>query len=315
MNAAHLVLSVMLAASTADSFGFAKKAPPPVAPPIVLPPNQNHGEFVLRVMTYNIHGLPAPSNDTTRFRDIGRELKSRRNRGVAPHVVAVQEAFTNWYRDMIQESGYRYKKDGNGPGGGGAIVGSGLSILSDLPMTAAQNRDFDANNLVGFDWQARKGMQYVQVRIPGLSTPINFFNTHMQADYDDWTASLQESISARMRQQTELQRFLYDLASPYGPAVFVGDFNTRVGLPDYSGLGRQLALENSAEPCSIRGVCETTVDPLQDIGRSLDHQYYRTSPEGIIMIPIYYSKEFKTRVNGRLLSDHEALEVHYRIAW
>lgn len=315
MKTRSLIVSVMLLTSAAESFGFAKPAPPPAPPPVTLPANQAHGEFVLRVMSYNIKGLPVPENDTERFRDIGRALKARRVQGNAPHIVAVQEAFTRWYTDMIREAGYRYKKDGNGPGGDGALIGSGLSILSDLPITASQNRDFNSNNLVGFDWQARKGMQYAQVRIPGLVTPVDFFNTHMQADYDDWTASLQESISARMRQQPELQSFMRALANPFGPAVFVGDFNTRVGLPDFAGLGSHLGLSNVAEPCGIRGICETTVDPLVDIRTSVDHQYYRTTPDGIVIIPIYYAKIFKDRVNGRLLSDHEALEVHYRIVW
>ena len=52
------------------------------------------GERLLRVMSYNIHGMVLVKNDHGRYAKIGKVLEARRRAGTAPEIIAVQEAFT-----------------------------------------------------------------------------------------------------------------------------------------------------------------------------------------------------------------------------
>ncbi len=278
-------------------------------------PDQPHGEFILRVSSYNIQGLTHLFDGNGRYRDIGRILNHRRQTGTAPHIVLAQEAFSNSSVQQVRDiSRYPYFKYGPPPEAN--EESAGLMALSEFPILAEAEYVYRAENSVGFDWNARKGIHYTKIKIPGLATPIEIFNTHMQADYNDWTSPIHESNAARERQQLELREFFRRTASTTAPVILVGDFNTFGFTRQFDNLERYTGLFTVAKYCllNMQG-CTANVNLQYDFQQTLDHQLYRVDPRNISVMPIRYTKTFMEQVNGRMLSDHAALEVDYKITW
>lgn len=294
-------------------FGFAPPRPKPSAPIPTPLPVQPHGELKIKILSYNVQGLPMPWMSTSHLRDIGKILAERRRQGSAPHIVAIQEAFHQDIAHLINEAGYPYRKDGPGPGSGRS-TGSGLIVLSEFPIIARAQMIFDYNNTAGVDWNANKGVLYTKIRIPGAPEPLELLNTHMQSDYDNPLTPLSATQGARRRQIREAGDFMWRTASRNGPLVFVGDFNTYSTLGDYYDIIAQTFLTDAAETCVINSSCKTNVDPMNEIRTSLDHQFYRTNTT-IKIEPLSYEKTFREPYNGRTLSDHEGVEVDYRVSW
>src|SRR5690606_2777133 len=71
------------------------------------PKSKGHSTRLL-VLSLNVHGLPQPLvSDGGRFAAMGRLLAERKSKGTAPHVVVLQEGFTENVRHLIREAGYR----------------------------------------------------------------------------------------------------------------------------------------------------------------------------------------------------------------
>src|SRR3569833_3219358 len=64
----------------------------------------------LSVLTYNVHGLPWPiaSDRDSALEAIGGRLRLLRARGEQPHIVLLQEAFTDAAKRIAAQSGYPY---------------------------------------------------------------------------------------------------------------------------------------------------------------------------------------------------------------
>ncbi len=308
-----LILGLKLSSlPLAQAAGKARPALPPIPPASSAPavPVLAHGEFILRVMNYNVFGLPGPCNDCSRLGDIGRELKRMRQQGNGPHIIAIQEGFNVAIEDLIREAGFPYRVWG--PGTSTARISSGLVILSEFPLRNSKQHAFDPANLVGFDWNSRKGLVYTQVQVPGVPEVVEFLNTHMQAD--GFGATLNESVSARMREHLEVGRFLRSNLSTQGPVIFAGDFNTFEALPDYPMIAQQTGLMNILNFCKIMGTCDVRGQIDHELQTCVDHQFFRPHTT-VNLEPIFFQKLFQPPVNGRRLSDHDAQLVHYRIKW
>lgn len=291
---------------------FAQKRPNPSQPIPPPGPTLEHGEIKLKVLSYNVHGLSVPGDDTERLGEIGELLKARRAQGTAPQIVAIQEGFHVDIVDLINNAGYPYRKDGPGPEW--PRVGSGLIILSEYPIIEARGLAYDVNNSVGMDWNARKGAMYTKVRLPGLATPVEILDTHLQSDYDSASVPLSETIPARRRQIGELGKWFRSLTNFERPVIFAGDFNTNPRVGDYSDITAQTSLRDAAEWCLPPGQCAGNVNPDEDRNTSVDHQFIRSGAK-VRVEPMVYEKTFRDPVKGRVLSDHDGLEVVYRVAW
>lgn len=293
-------------------YGFGPPRPKPSQPVPVADPIKPSGELKIKILSYNVHGLHLPWLDTSHLRDIGKVLAERRRKGTAPQIVAIQEGFHQDVAYLINEAGYPYRKDGPGPTFGRA--GSGLILLSEFPIVGTNSMVFNHDNSAGFDWDANKGIHYTQIRLPGMPKPLELLNTHMQADYNTAFDPLHVTQAARRRQIVELGDFLWRTASRDGPVVFVGDFNTNTVLGDYYDILARTFLTAASETCLIARNCVTNTDPLKEMQQSLDHHFYRRDSK-IKMEPLSYEKTFREPYNGRVLSDHEGVEVTYRISW
>jgi endonuclease/exonuclease/phosphatase family metal-dependent hydrolase len=269
------------------------------------------GEFVLRVLTYNIHGLPI-GVDHSRYAHIGRILAQQRAEGRAPHVVAIQEAFHRKTRDVARASRYPFLVEG--PKASGLRAGSGLQILSEFPISDASATVY--RNCGGVDCLARKGVLKILMQIPGTPGPIEIYDTHLNASYSKGWPGDAAGERIRIRQVDEIRRFMEQKRTISTPAIFAGDFNFRADGFDYLFFNSFSEMENSARTCAIEGTCSGDSDVGDTWAKMIDHQFFASGTEPPIhMEAIHWERTFEKPVDGRTLSDHPGIEVHYRLSW
>ena len=270
-------------------------------------------ELVLRVLTFNINGLPThPKKKHERYRATGKILGRLRQEGKAPHLVAIQEAFHGRTKELSDEAGYPYLAWGQGPAPG-KLMGSGLLVLSEYPLDAASTTDYQ--KCAGWDCFANKGALHVSVRVPGFPEAVDFYDTHLNADGNNG-ADEGEAQKARDSQIAALIAFVGETRKPGAPLLFAADFNFQPGFPDYEAFSRGLSLRNAAEECSISKDCAGDRDAEGIWRSSVDHHFYASGSEaGVRVRPVSVEQTFKEPVDGQPSSDHLGLEVHCRLSW
>src|ERR1043165_7766210 len=87
----------------------------------------------LRVVSYNINGLPWPLKSDKRilFMEIARLISEEKTKGIAPDVLLIQEGFRSETEDMVRAMAYPYvyrdDRSNSFPVlGSRAVIGSGL---------------------------------------------------------------------------------------------------------------------------------------------------------------------------------------------
>lgn len=313
---AVLMISIVFGGA-GDVLAAGKKpsSPPPEPPPVTDAPV--HGEFILRVLTYNIHGLPLIAEDSSRYADIGRILNKRRRDGTAPHVVAIQEAFEDRTQELVDEADFPY--GARGKNAKFPRLSSGLLILSEFPIIQVNRMIYE--NCVSWDCFARKGVLHTQVQLPGVPFPLDLYDTHLNSDPDtDPFTPISETRAVRERQIQELSEFIFKTSksgSGEPSAVLVpADFNFIGGDTGFALMSSLLGAKDAASICLLPGLCFHDGSAQDAYERSLDHQFYVPTPSSsVILSPVRFETVFDEEVDGRFLSDHFGQEVHYRIAW
>lgn len=276
-------------------------------------------QFVLKVLTYNIQGLPVPVGiDHDRYKEIGRKLRIRRKRGTAPHIVAIQEAFHKRTRELNQYAKYPYSK--KGPSGRGSKASSGLILLSEYPIIAS--RDLVYRDCSSWDCFSRKSIQQITVLVDSVPVPIEVFNTHLNADRntgDFWTPS-DESVRVRLSQIDEAVEFIHEAQIRHRngayPLFFVGDFNILPHFFEYPVLLWSTGMRNATFQCSQMATCQEVTSAKDHHAVSLDHQYYLEGRSPRIEVkPTFFKKVFTKKKGKEMLSDHEGVEIHYELKW
>ncbi|MBM3267578.1 MAG: sphingomyelin phosphodiesterase [Candidatus Sericytochromatia bacterium] len=161
----------------------------------------------LRLLSYNVFGLPAP---------LGKELKKRFAaipQAIAGHdVVGLQETFTG-ESERILESGvypHAYRQDK------GTLFhpqSSGLTILSKYPLGDIRFRPF--RKCATTDCLAQKGVLFARLDVPKVG-PVDIYDTHFQAH------APYEQV--RVEDVKDLVTFFKENDQGH-PAFFLGDFN------------------------------------------------------------------------------------------
>lgn len=286
----------------------------------------------LSVLTYNVRGLPWPlAADRGRaLAAIGRELAALRRQGQQPDVVLIQEGFRREISDLVRESGYRYWAQGPArherTAFGGAVIaardllkgeglgkmaGSGLHVLSDVPILEVRTAAY--NNCAGFDCLANKGAMLVRVQPDWSPTPIDVANTHLNARKASG-APRARTLPAHNGQTEEFAAFLRAVREPAHPLVVGGDFNIR-NSPQryyYNALERPYAVvsEYCAAPASGCG------PNAADAGEPwLRHQDLQGFDPGLVRVQPVKSQFLFEDDPRRSLSDHQPYLVRYRLSW
>lgn len=263
-------------------------------------------ELSLTVLTYNIQGLPSDNEAWhDRYAKIGAILRERREKGTAPQIVAIQEAFHPRTDELIAESGYPYYRYG-ARGNSHNPLPSGLIILSEYPIEIAASIDY--RSCVGFDCWANKGALHVRVLAPGLTVPLDVFNTHMNAGPDEPGPERDRARDVRQEQQGELLAFIRNVSLPGAAKIFLGDYNFRPGDSDYESFAAGLGGANAAETCATQPRCSGEPDPGKAWRESVDHIFFK-APVGMSLQPVALEQNFKEIIDGKPLSDHWGLQA------
>jgi hypothetical protein len=189
-------MSGLVTVAMAPSQGIA--AAPGAAPASML------ASGTLRVMSYNIEGLPSPvkADRAASLERMGDRLAALRRAGRGPQVVMLQEAFIDPAHPIEATGGYRYVARGpsaaeanraapSGPiargfaAGASALKGegvgkwenSGLRILSDYPIVRVERMAFPEWACAGYDCLANKGALIAWIALPGEPRPVAFVDT------------------------------------------------------------------------------------------------------------------------------------------
>lgn len=306
----------------------ADAAPPPVAAVTT--------GSTLRVLTYNINGLPAPLKTGTKplFERIAEILRERRAAGTQPQIVVLQEAFTSDAAVIADTTGYPYVLKGPGrrdTSTAGKVhwamqtrkayaafddpqkfTGSGLYVLSDYPIVDATYKTFDSDACAGLDCLSNKAILLARVTVPNLDRPLDVITSHFNSSH---SAKAPKRTTLLMHErQTDTLKWFLDKVATGNPMILAGDFNTR-GKARYSYFRKQLDLTDSGEACVGSGNCAIAdgTDVTTVLYNTNDKQFF-LGCDHYGLKPVQIARNFDERVDNRPLSDHLGYEVVYQLA-
>jgi endonuclease/exonuclease/phosphatase family metal-dependent hydrolase len=296
----------------------------------------------LSVLTYNVEGLPWPVRlgRGGAIDQITGRLRRLRQQGRQPHLIVLQEAFTDAAKRIGLDSGYRYIASGpsrdmegiqtSDPAAiafaaastrlrgenMGKFLDSGLQILSDYPILAVRRAAFPAGACAGFDCLANKGLVMALVAVPGASTPVAIVDTHLNSR---WAAhvSFDRSFHAYRRELAAVDRFIREDV-PHGlPIILVGDFN--VGKDTH----RRLAFKTSLQKAALRDALHTCFaanhpcgvlpgDARFSLTRGRDWQIFKSGAETALKVQ-HIAVPFGHEADGSMLSDHVGYTAYYQL--
>jgi endonuclease/exonuclease/phosphatase family metal-dependent hydrolase len=308
-------------------------------PAEIVPAPDGRKAMTLRVLTYNIEGLgfPARKGRAQELRQIGARLSAMRAAGTGPDIVLFQEMFSGAAKKAVADSGYpaiapgprrstrpfestREKLPGKSNLKRGEIgvrfTGSGLAIASRYPIVATDLRAYGARSCAGLDCLANKGIMLARVVIPGVPTPVDLYNTHMNSRGAS-KAPEPRHRAAHDRQALEASEFIDNTHDDNYPVIFGGDFNMRRSEPRWENFSRYQRLSLVHRVCIERSSgCEVKMSwdgdaPWMD---TQDLQFFWAGSP-VTVRPIRVEALFDGSPDSPQLSDHDGFMVTYRLEW
>lgn len=320
-------------------------APPPLpaarALPITVDPETGEHSIELSVLTYNVAGLPWPQRTGT-----GRAMEriaaawAETFPDDPPEVLLLQEAFVPSATRLPLEIGYgnvvrgprRLDKPEPRPDRASrafrqerrlfkgerlfVVVGSGLVAATDLAVTDNTNQPFGRHSCAGYDCLANKGAMLLEIALPGMPEPLFILNTHLNSRPASGVSD-ERSFYAYRRQVAELRELLDRKWAGRGPLIWAGDLNARGNLERFGFQQERLPGELAHRYCADNPAhCAVEISwdndepwlDTQDLQGFLDGTWVGIKPVAI-------AARFDAPVDGRQLSDHDGLEVRWRLSW
>lgn len=293
----------------------------------------------LSVLTYNIEGLawPARSGRKSDLRLIAQHLASLRAADKAPDIVMFQEVFSGRAKRAALNTGYPVIVHGPTrttprpasfeqklPGQrsirrgelGIRLTGSGLVIASVYPVDLTETQAYGRRSCAGIDCLANKGIMLARISIPGVPTPVDLYDTHMNSR-EASKAPPARNREAHARQSVEASAFINNSHDDRFPIVFGGDFNMRHSQPRWDNFTRYQPMELVHRACMAqKSSCDVQMSwdgdaPWVD---TQDLQFFQ-SGDRVRIEPIRVEALFDGGKNGPVLSDHDGFMVTYRLTW
>ena len=318
-----ILAAALLATATAGGVGHAQPAP------------------AVTLLSYNVEGLPWPvtTGRPAALQAIARQLRSMREQGNQPGVVALQEAFVPEAKAIGRSAGYRYMAVGPGVEASAAKVAtardrafmaersfmigertgkhadSGLVIFSDYPIVAVRRLVYPV--CAGFDCLANKGALAVQLAVPGVGPRLTVIDSHLNSG----TASgaiRPRSNYAYYRQLDALQDFIASVAASGAPILVAGDLNVgrrddRRGYFISHLLGRSSGILAAQLFCGRDQQCTSGgPDVAESFHHGKDWLLYRSSPS-LALKPTGVRAAFGRAADGTMLSDHIGISATYTL--
>ncbi len=293
----------------------------------------------LKVLTYNIEGLgfPARTGRGTQLRQIGEHLDAMRQAGTGPDIVLFQEMFSGAAKTAVMRSGYPAITSGptastsaSGPKPdklpgksrikhgevGIHFAGSGLAIASRFPIVATDQRAYGKRSCAGLDCLSNKGIVLARIVIPGVPTPIDVYDTHMNSRGAS-KAPAPRNLAAHDRQALEASEFIDQTHDDNFPVVFGGDFNMRHSEPRWENFTKYQKMLLVHRVCAeATSGCDVKMSwdgdaPWMD---TQDLQFF-WGGSTVAIRPIRVEALFDGRPESPTLSDHDGFMVTYELSW
>ena len=301
---------------------------------VVDPPK--HGRE-LTVMVYNIKGLPETFRGGVHpdaFRIIGERLAERRREGTAPDIVLLQEAFTGRAREIADYAGYKHVIYGPERQNSETywlarpfvylwkaawnrsihLESSGLMILTDLDVDTPKQVAFGHRACAGSDCFANKGLVAVRVKLPESDHWVDVVDTHLNSNASS-DAGIKQILFAHERQIDKIHDVITSEQTDGDALILGGDFNSNPETIRYAYIQDRLGLADANSDCLIRQkacAIPAGVD-LQAFWRSNElREFYRQGSD-TALVPVRASMDFTKPVDGKPLSDHDAIEITYLV--
>ncbi|PZU59621.1 MAG: metal-dependent hydrolase [Sphingobium sp.] len=309
-------------------------------PPTIV--RSSDGRFdttTLSVLTYNMEGLGWPAR-TGRGDDlgrIGRALAAMREAGTAPDIVLFQEMFSTTAKRAVEAADYPAIVSGphrTRPAHGSTkdplpgrsrlnrgelglhIYGSGLAIASIYPVLHVDRRAYGRKSCAGYDCLANKGVLLARIAIPGVPSPIDVYDTHMNSRGASRVAAIR-NLAAHDRQALEASEFIDRTHDDAFPLIFGGDFNMRHSEERWANFTRYQSLRlvhqvcaDPASGCDVRMSWDGD-EPWMD---TQDLQFFWNG-EVVSVRPIRVEAMFDGSPGEPVLSDHDGFRVTYELRW
>ncbi len=316
------------------------------AAPITRSP-QGGFRTTLSVLTYNVAGLPWPvrTGRDSALDQIGADLRRLREEGRAPDVVLLQEAFTSTAAHVGIRAGYPNWVRGPQTGdsstiaapapdraflddrsfwkgeGAGKLLPSGLYIFSAYPISQLHVTSFGKDTCAGYDCLANKGVMLALVSIPGVPSPVQVLNTHLNSRGASGTPA-SRTLYAHKRQIDEIRLFLNQHLRKELPFIYGGDFNTRKSPDRFSHKLAQIPGTLVHMYClKTRGACDIRMSwdgdapwlDTQDLQGFAGGTSVRVRP--IRVEAMFDAPAGVPRKSAARLSDHDGYLVTYELSW
>jgi len=309
------------------------------SPSIAVSQDGRTATTTLSVLTYNIEGLgwPARGGRAKELREIGERLANLRESGRGPDVVMFQEMFSGAAKKAVGSTGYPAIATGprrttrppesteeSLPGKaklkrgeiGMHFTGSGLAIASRYPITQVDKRPYGRKSCAGRDCLANKGIMLARIAIPGVPTPVDLYDTHMNSRGAS-RAPAARNLEAHDRQSLEASAFIDQTHEDAYPLVFGGDFNMRQSEERWENFSRYQSLSLVHRVCADPAShCEVLMSwdgdtPWMD---TQDLQFFWNG-DIVSIRPIRVEAVFDGGPSGPELSDHDGFLVTYELKW
>lgn len=310
---------------------------------VVIVKNEKTGDrsVVISVLIYNVAGLPWPIRSKTgpamaRLRVAFQEEFSAQQ----PDVLMLQEAFVPSATSLVKSANIENFVTGPSAGSRTTLEGptldtefkkarrrnkgeksakllnSGLVLATNYGINNVTNEPFGKKMCAGFDCMSNKGLMLVELDIPGVPAPLFILNTHLNSRGSSGVAN-ERSLYAHNRQVDYMVELFARDWKGRGPLIYGGDFNTRNSADRFEYKDARLPGELAHRFCySNRDQCavELSWDSDEPWLDTQDLQGYANGG-GLRIEPVAIAAVFDQPVDGKKLSDHDALKVTYRISW
>jgi len=321
--------------------------PPPIrsitcadaAKPVITTHASEGMATTLKVLTYNIEGLawPARTGRASQLAEIGKRISQMRASESGPDIILFQEMFSGPAKSAVAATGYpalvsgprrttRAVKSASGPLPGRRSIrrgeigirytGGGLAIASRFPVINVAKRAYGSKACAGIDCLANKGILLARIAIPGVPTPIDIYNTHLNSQRASRVA-VERHLAAHSRQALVASEFIDATHDDTMPVIFGGDFNMRHSEARWENFTRYQSLSlahqvcaNPASGCDVRMSWDGD-EPWMD---TQDLQFF-WSGKTVSIRPIRVEAVFDGGPSGPQLSDHDGFMVTYQLRW
>lgn len=272
-----------------------------------------NGDTLIKVLSYNVKCLPFPKScKKAKMQKIGEILNERRKTNSHPDIVLIQEGFVDDFQLLVKASGYKNILKGPNVGdenpdetlGIKKVVGSGLWILTDLPMIHSAKRVFKNKDCTSWDCYSNKGLLFANIEVN--KQLVSIVTTHMNSGPSD------KAEKMRGRQVDEAAKFLNSYYYNTTPLIFAGDFNLRPERENYYPLLKKTKTISAGLRCLESLDCKISEQTPEDlvVEKTVDHHLINPSFLNTLY-PVFTDRNFTEEYDGKMLSDHLGYEVHY----